>query len=393
MERSRSKAARPVDVFGTPSNNRTIPMQIKRYDIVRKRKRHLTFHAAVEDFRLRYAGTAPASVLFDDCTSLYCLDERKQEVVFVVTRDSREELIEREPFLYHGQFQQADSVLTISYEQFFELARSIPLTPDAPVMFIYSVGRCGSTLLSNALKTINDVHCVSEPDVFTQLMASRQQYPKEQFRQLCDSALRFTLYRKDPYVRCYAIKFRNFVVQIADVLDQLYPQAKNVFVYRNMIEWARSYARAFRVFSFRTSVAMLALQHVWPNYVPLLRKMEPRWVLGYSNAEYLTILWLSVVTRYLKLVRSGISFLKIRYRDLKNHPQRTLKRLFAYTDIPLAEVDTCLAAFQKDSQQGTMLDRRALDRSKRLELTEKHIDEMLGLIKSNADSLKEEVVH
>lgn len=367
-------------------------MRVRKYDILRKRKRHLTFHAAVEDFRLRYLGTVDGQQLFDDRTSLYCLDQRRRRVIFVQTRDSREELIEQEPFLYHAQFKQAVYVFAITYDQFFELARSIRLNPSTPIMFIYSVGRCGSTLLSNALKTIKGVHCVSEPDVFTQLMASRDQYSKDEFRRLCDSAMRFTFYLRDPEVRCYAIKFRNFVVQIADELDQLYPQSRNIFVYRNMIEWARSYARAFRVFSFRTSVAMLALQHVWPNYVPLLRRMEPRWVLGYSNAEYLTILWLSVVTRYLKLVRSGMSFLKIRYRDLKNHPERTLTRLFSYVNLPLTEIDTCLAAFEKDSQQGTMLDRRALDRSKRLELTDKHIDEMLGLIKSNSDSLKEAVV-
>src|SRR4051812_23610977 len=120
--------------------------------------------ATARDFETRPTGTIPAQRILDDATlSLYAADPATRELLFVRTPPEVYPL--RAPFFYITQYEEATEVVSIPYETALALANTVALDASR-LVFVYSIGRCGSTLVSAALGAVEGSASFSEPDAY-----------------------------------------------------------------------------------------------------------------------------------------------------------------------------------------------------------------------------------
>jgi hypothetical protein len=271
------------------------------------------------------------------------------------------------PFLYQVQADAARRLVAVPYQLLSELAYEVPLDPSRLIL-VYSTGRCGSTLVSHAFGAVPGVLSLSEPDVFTQLVALRR-------KEGSDIAEIRSLIRSTTLLQCAAaarhagsdrcmLKFRSFVTGIADVFYEVFPDAKIVFLYRQAEGYFRSIARYF---------GPEMAEHLTEPFPPIqeaFRPLDPL-VDAYSAARTeplspvgtVTCLWASVMRGALALQGRGIPLFSARYEELKTDPRAVLSALFAFCGIAAGDDVDLDSVLARDSQEGTGLSRETMGRS------------------------------
>ena len=125
------------------------------------------------------------------------------------------------------------------------LAAAKPVPAERLVM-VQSTGRCGSTLVSHAFATADNVMSFAEPDVYYQLHQLRD-HDDAEFEPLLKTCT--TLLCAPRPVGTWVIKFRSLHIELAGPLLGALPGAMTVFLYRRAESWARSFPRASGVFT------------------------------------------------------------------------------------------------------------------------------------------------
>jgi len=383
-----------------------------------KNERSATDMASLGDFRWRPAGAVDARcVVTEPNITLYCLDDEHRRAVFVETPPDLD--LRESAFYYQAQFHNARRLLTISYDTLQNLAGQVG-DRFQNLILTYSVGRCGSTLLSRALNRVDSVLDLSEPEVYMHITALRPRDGSRdaEMRQLLQSCTRL-LYKPTGAQTTLAIKLRSFSIEIADLLNLVYPKAKILFLYRDAETWSRSQARAFDVFGpqlkelwdktleknpefLRRTMPLISeyvRRHIrrrlrakdyaalvalaLAQRVPFVRNrvrtpvqyVEP-YMRSFPIAKLMVLQWLSVMHRYLELNARGIPMLAIRYETLVSAPRAALQSLFEYCGLPLDQLPAAEAAFAEDSQRGSNLARDRLAGADRSELTTEHLSQL-----------------
>lgn len=286
------------------------------------------------DFRLRDGKSAdPVLALTQPNFSLYCLDFRQRQALFVETPPELD--LSRAPFLYQAQYDAARRVLRMPFETLNRLADQVTLDPSK-IILIYSVGRCGSTLVSQAFGAISGVESLSEADVFTQL---RDQWAEQGF----EGRHKERLLRSCLLMQCapgrtrnavaWAFKFRSLVADMAELFHAVVPEARIVFLYRNAVPWARSFLRFLRV---RT---------------PAEAEARLEWLAG---------MWLTVMDRCVEMQRQGIPMFLVRYEELTRSSHEVLAAMLIHCDLPMPPDEALEALLARDSQEGTAISRESL---------------------------------
>jgi hypothetical protein len=171
----------------------------------------------------------------------YCID-RRSELLCLAELDAVDE--EARPFLYMAQRDFAKRVALVPFRSLTRLQAPERLAGAKPVL-VFSIGRCGSTLLSRLLDAAT-LKAYSEPDVFNQaaILGRPEGGGDERLR---DLALSFALSRFEDHAqgRRVAFKFRSQSLRFFHDLDSAFPRARHVFVLRGVAEWTRSWISAF----------------------------------------------------------------------------------------------------------------------------------------------------
>lgn len=220
------------------------------------------------------------------------------------------------PFLYQAQYRDVQQVVAIPFERLGDIDQPA----RSHVTFVFSIGRCGSTLLAKIL-TAADLTAISEPDIFTQ-MARREarQFSLPEKRECIAASTRcLSSYARDRAV----IKLRNHCNNIALTIAGAVANTRCEFVLRNRRDWARSMMAAFG-----TDARVLARQ------------------LG------------NAVMTLDRLIETGKCTGPIWYEDLIHRPADVLRRFSE--ELP-AGLDVRLnRAMAQDSQAATRLARKNL---------------------------------
>lgn len=321
-------------------------------EILEKRKSVAAQPASPHDFASRPEQQADPSVVITDPTiSLYCLEPETRRALFVQVPEGVD--VAAAPFMYVAQYEHAQRLLAVPYDAFHRLAAGIDL--PGRLFFIYSTGRAGSTLLSKAFGEIDGVSSLSEPDVYTQAVSLRLAGVGDgELPDLLASATKILF--NPAFAQGSAlnvVKFRSPCIEIADLLSGAFPEARNLFVYRDLAAYLQSATRAFRFDDIPPDVrpgvaAGLAM------VMPLLME-ELRYRTDLSGIELACFLWLSAVHAYARLRSGGMPILPVRYEDLVADPARTLGAILTYLDVPTDGVRVALRAFERDSQEGSFL--------------------------------------
>lgn len=313
----------------------------------------------------------PQIVITDPLLSLYCLDHANRRALFVEIAGGVD--ITQAPFYYQAQYENAVRLIGVPYETLHQLASQVSVDP-ACLIFIYSVGRSGSTLVGAALNAIPGTINYSEPDVFTQLVVFRQLQgvDEAEVSELVRSCTRLLCKgtEQTPGPFRWVIKFRSFVIELGDLLYAHFPQAKTIFLYRHAEGFMASSMRAFGG-AMDTPEVRTMIQSWLSTLVPSIARhvREGGPLLSYASLS--AWLWLRTIERYMELQKSGMPGMTVRFEDLKSASRETIHSIIAYCDLFTQNMEAVYQVFEKDSQAGSVLSQEKL-RQSQFELTEAH---------------------
>jgi hypothetical protein len=150
----------------------------------------------------------------------------------------------------------------------------------------------------------------------------------------------------------WALKLRSGAIELAPALRAAFPEARRVFLYRDAEDWARSAARAFRLFEPRTDATRDS-----SGDFPRLRTLADRDAAEPFRrpVDLLAWLWASPMLRALDPATGAFDAV-LRYEELRADPERALALLMRALGLePDAHALAEVAA--RDSQEGTHLSR------------------------------------
>jgi hypothetical protein len=320
----------------------------------RKREDPIGF-TDIKDLELGESGPIDAEeILTNQCITIYSLDFDHAQAVFVETPP--EVNLSLAPFFYQAQYENALHVLTIPFETMIQLAQRVSVD-DSKLIMIYSLGRAGSTLASQIFAQVEGIVNISEPDVLTLLVIARYSQPdqSENLKILLDACVR--LLCKTPSQAAWVIKGRSWVLELGDWLHDLYPQTKNLFLYRDAETWLKSMIGAFADDVERTPEQQYELENNARGWLKLLTPGVARYdaTQHLSVAGLCTLMWLSIMERYMEFSRASIQMLAIQYASWKQAPLETATSMLDYCGCCPTDMTVIAKTLRKDSQAGTSL--------------------------------------
>ena len=211
--------------------------RVDLFEIVGRRRRAAVAIASPQDFVLRHIGTQ--SEPSGPNQTAYCVDFDKRNLWFAICDDPDKLL--HSPFLYAAQYRSARRIVTMPFKQLDEAFFRVESVPT----FIFSIGRCGSTLLT-ALLEIAGAHAVSEPDVITQLATlgaeARRALGQQVFAAIARACSRSLSAHAGKNI---VLKLRSQCNSISAPIARTFPSARFIYVLRGRRDWAKSRYRAF----------------------------------------------------------------------------------------------------------------------------------------------------
>ncbi len=366
-------------------------MRATKLQIIERNREAMSRIASLDNFTwVEQEAVNPDDLLTNPNISLYCFDEERRWAVFVVLPDGVN--LSKAPFVYHAQHEQAQTLIVMPYMTLFWLAENIELD-SSNLTIIHNIGRCGSTLMCQALNAVESVYVLSEPDVFASPIALRQT-DYEHRQALLIASFRF-LFR--PAVTGdathYVIKLRNQCVDVLDIFAYRFPQANHLFMHRNATDWLASLYRLMSK-NYDPSETITRKQAITrqaeylncdPNDIAEFFTMK-----RYTKMAYLAVSWLIMMVRFQEFCDANPQFKPklLSYEDLTANPRQMLQQVFTQFDLLVDDVDVPLQVFQKDSQAGTRLARDDESSGNRVTLPQSEIETLQKLYTPYKDRIK-----
>jgi len=353
-------------------------------NIASKHRQMTGYLASLADFSCTTGDAVIADIILTNPNfSLYCLDDATKRAIFVELPPEVD--LAKAPFMYKMQYEQAQRLIAVPYDTFRQLARALPQVQH--LIIIYISGRSGSTLLSQVFNELDTVLSLSEPDIGTQFVHLRRVDGQRdaELRDLLDCTVRF-LFKPSPFKTplTYALKLRNEALQVMDLFQATFPQARNLFLYRDAVGFVTSFYRIFKRVQIPEYTPMgefLALysQLFNQDFTPLAACLDAD-ADRVSIPQQLTLWWLAVMEWYLAQHARGIPVLAVRYADLNTYREKVLTEIFEYCGLPASKVQGSLGAFARDSQAGTALARDNAAKGNTLLLSSAQRNEVIRIL-------------
>jgi hypothetical protein len=175
----------------------------------------------------------------------------------------------------------------------------------------------------------------------------------------------------------WVIKGQSFVIELGDWLHEIYPQTRNLFLYRHAETWLRSGLRAYSNVFEGTDKERRARENqrreVLGALVPPIANYDANLLL--SHAEMLALMWLRAMERYVQYCTMGMEMLAIRYTSWQSAPRETAEAMLEYCQCRPADMTAIYETLDRDSQAGTRLSRAALEQRERV-MTGRDLEEL-----------------
>lgn len=315
--------------------------------------------SSISDFGLRLAGSIEEDRLLSSPDwSLYCLDYCSRQALLVELPEGCD--VSLAPFVYTEQYTKARRVVLLPFDQL--IATSSRLQQPSQLAFLFSTGRCGSTLASRILAKLPEVWSLSEPDCYTNIAVERMDLAREEGAELLRAATLWTC--RPPRGRnpeAIVIKPRSEVALIAEVCHLAHPHMHSVFMYRDHPGYTNS------VFKFAQRAqgqeAFFSAPESWRSLWPFLMVGTPISQLNEWFApdhgqvhweEFATLMWILRIEGYLGALRRGLKFTAIHYTDLNRDREKETARLLSGCGLSSRHVEMALTGFGEDSHTGSI---------------------------------------
>jgi hypothetical protein len=360
-------------------------MTAQSLTITEKHRQDIGFHSSMADFSVASGEAVDADIVRTHPNiSLYCLDDAAKQAIFVELPPEVD--LAKAPFVYQTQYEQAQRLVAVPYDTFRQLASTLPAVEH--LIMVYITGRSGSTLLNHIFNELDTVLSLSEPDVASHFVNMRgaDGARDAELRDLLDSTVRFLLKPtafKTPST--LALKLRNEGTQVMDLYQATFPQAKNLFLYRDAIGFVRSFYRIFKRAQISDSMPVSEFVSVWSqmsnyDYTPLATYLDAG-TAEISGPQLLTLWWLATIEWYLAKYEQGLPVLAVRYDDLNTNREQVVTEVFKYCDLPTAEVPATLRVFAQDAQAGTLLARDNPHEGNTLQLSSDQLNDVITIVR------------
>jgi hypothetical protein len=330
-------------------------------NIERKHRRFIPFVASMADFSCTSGEVVnPEIVLANPDISLYCLDDATKRAIFVELPPGID--LAGAPFVYQTQYDHAQRLIAVPYDTFRRLAHALPAVDR--LIVVYGLGRSGSTLVSHLLNALNGMASLSEPDVATQFVHLRRTQGEGEaaLRDLLDCTVRL-LSKPGASGRksASALKLRTHGLLAMDLYQTTFPEAKNLFLYREATGFAASFYRLLKRFGAPETLPVHEAltqfgQYFDQDLTHLSAYLDPG-TTDLSIPQQFTLMWLAAMEWYLAQYARGIPILAVRYDDLNAHREQVLTAILQYCGLPITQVPDLLGVFARDAQAGTALAR------------------------------------
>ena len=338
-------------------------MSAKILHIQRKNRTPNITVVGLQDFDYREGETIDSFTVVEKSNiTLYCLDPIDKRAIFVETPINID--LSQPPFYYLAQYEHAEKLIAVPFEDLPELVNRIDRIEQ--LITIYSVGRCGSTLLSKVFNQLDTVLSLSEPDVFSQIVGLRNgdRSNDEEIMELLKACIYLLAKQTEPQKFCCVIKLRGIGIGLGELIARSFPDAKSIFLYRNAEDVIKSSIRSFDAFSKLLPTIEDNID-LYSRYIPLLKDYAADIDFTDSRAiDLYTVGWLSKMQSYLSLYEQGITTCAIRYEDLVTKPQEIVTSLFEKCNLPVSDIVDVLAVFESDSQNNSTLSRENTRKNK-----------------------------
>lgn len=333
-------------------------MKAHQYDIIARAKPRTTSVSGAADFTLGPAQEVDATIVTKDAAfSFYCFDFEREVGLFVELPPDYD--LSKAAFVYNAQFDQARSVVAVSFGTMFALARGLPLPENLVVL--HSTGRCGSTLASRILTRVSNVWSISEPDALTNLVLQSEHISTSDMPRLIDAAIRFICIPATlAGVETVVIKPRSEQVFLIGAMAQALPEIRNVFMYRDVVGYVNSLFRMIQRVAgdpdvltndaLRDDIWFFSTANGTVRAAEDFKRTRPE---GLDNLELIVMGWLLRMRAYQDAVAAGVSVAPLEYEALNKNRRIETERLLGACGLDAGQADLAMAAFDQDAHAGS----------------------------------------
>ena len=182
----------------------------------------------------------PKYILKDNVTLYYV--NREEAVLVESDADVDVAHSKHGSFMRIAQFYNAKKVILMPIHSFHKMAEQIG-DVKGTLIFATNTGRCGSTLLSQIFEETGKSVAISEPDALNPIGAYEGKIPQAELDKLVISAVRILCKPRRQPVEFYALKPTVPTISAVPMFLRLFPQSKQVFMYREGMPVGKSYVK------------------------------------------------------------------------------------------------------------------------------------------------------
>ena len=321
-------------------------------------------HSSKFDFVCTLQCLTHPNIILSDNISLYSVNE--VEAVFVDCGVVDVFDSAHDAFVYNTQFRMATKIIILPVESFHRIAKDIPL-PNIPMIHLANHGRCGSTLMCKLFEAMPNTLSISETLPFSTLanLSRKGHIGYEKISKLFYSTIMCTV--KHASIRnseVLLLKCQNVGVYVTDIMIDVVPQIKHIYMYRQPVPFVRSYEKIFAINGIKISVKALKLwcglghnrslkcSPVYPSY--FLKELN-----GFGK---FSLVWITAAAVFNNLVTNGYRIKSLKYEDLLENPKSVLLAIFNYAGIPVTKLPNIENVMSRDSQAGHTFSSRSFDK-------------------------------
>ena len=269
------------------------------------------------------------------------------------------------PFFFAAQFIHSTSVIKMPIECFHSLAEEVG-DPAVPVVWLSNTGRCGSTMMSQVFESVDGTLVMAEPDAVQNVFYLLQysDISVKDYQRMLMSTVRM-LCKPQPGIERIVLKLRSSCTALMADISMLFPDIKQMFMYRNCLDTVSSLVDVLMSFPYGLVIRSGSDNEILSTILPIFRKMLRHHVgtkrkgsqevmLNVNTIGVLTYLWAEQIKVAQDAISRDQNILPVRYEDIVSRPTETIRVIFENTGIDLKHLRKAVSSLSKDSQRGVM---------------------------------------
>ncbi|ELU06768.1 hypothetical protein CAPTEDRAFT_193976 [Capitella teleta] len=324
----------------------------------------LEFSAEYNFVTYHHSFQHPEYVLRDSVT-LYQITE--SSAIFVETPpDLDVTLSDVASFMRVAQFQHAKKLIYMPIESFHRIAKQLG-RPKANITFVNNTTRCGSTVLLQMFEKTGHCRSMSEPDALNCIAYLARRESKLQIRRLLESVVRVLCKPyKGKHYDSYVLKTTAPGIYFTDLMNEVFPDSRVLFMYRNGVQVADSLSKA------SVQMPILRMGYIIFSSLSILYTQQKQFAEYFCNFPDLpcrklpsvyaccVFTWGMILYRYLELVQKGADIVGVKYEHLIANPKENMRIILEHCGLPTEWAESSLKALESDSQRNSPLSMKHL---------------------------------